>query len=66
MSERPEQIAARIQSRNYQFKPDPEMFVLMDDTGCYHVEWGREKTEAKAAHLKTQHVARYVLTEESE
>jgi hypothetical protein len=43
------------------FQPDPEMFVCMDSTGCYHVSWNAEEHQAKMSHLRAKHEARYVM-----
>jgi hypothetical protein len=43
------------------FQPDPEMFVCMDSTGCYHVSWSPEEHQAKMSHLRAKHEARYVM-----
>lgn len=44
-----------------EFRPDPEMFVCMDPTGCYHVSWNEEQHRAKAAQVAAIGEARYVM-----
>jgi hypothetical protein len=43
------------------FQPDPEMFVCMDSTGCYHVSWNAKQHQAKMAQVRAEHGARYVM-----
>lgn len=43
-----------------EFKPDAEMFVCMDETGCYQVSWNAVDHAGMMAVTKSLHEARYV------
>lgn len=42
------------------FRPDAEMFVCMDPTGCYHVSWNEPDHLGRMALLGATEEARYV------
>lgn len=50
-----------LNTKASEFKPDPEMFVCMDKTGCYHVSWGEERHRAMMQTVGADNEARYVL-----